>query len=650
LAKYPYKQIGVKFDRNFRNDLNANFTDIGTDTKSVQDQINQVVIDGDSSAEAAQARVDTDGVTHTTLKERLDNEHADHGTQLAQARVDADGFTHTTLQARLNDTDSQLAHIATNLINAIGDGISDDTAAFKSAIAESENKIIILGHGKTYKITDELILKKGTRILANGSKLNFHLSGNKRTLVMNDNTAFLDGEVNVIEVEAATGAGQYQCPILIGDYGVGTGYSNILIENVSISSQRSNANGIFITGDSHNVTINNLKVPSSATLGRPILIHWGGASNPTAGTFHPHNITISNVIMGKMTNTSIDGAAIFVSGAHNILVKNVEAEEVFRSLFTVFAGDYGYDYASTEVKALSLKNIRAENLASKLSRTYGVYVDSQSKLTTIKTIYQTNIVIDQLTSIGDRSSTVNSGIALGYCNGVEIRNSHIEGHVQGLGTAENVKNVKVISPTFIKNRKSGTYISNGTVAPENITIENPICHSNGEFGTGVDEQSGVYVGNGRNCKIIRGLFGIAEEMFQLAGVRLSGSSEVEINDCHVNAVKSGGMGYSLGSGGSYGVVKLFSGNTVGDGITLRTGLNIVPIQNRGILSGQGNGSRVFTGQSAPTSGTWVKGDYIINEMFSELGDIGSKYVLKGLLCVSATGSGTWVEERTLTGN
>jgi peptidoglycan/xylan/chitin deacetylase (PgdA/CDA1 family) len=44
-----------------------------TKADSVQTQFNQVVIDGDSSVEAAQARVDADGNAFTTLKDRLDN-------------------------------------------------------------------------------------------------------------------------------------------------------------------------------------------------------------------------------------------------------------------------------------------------------------------------------------------------------------------------------------------------------------------------------------------------------------------------------------------------------------------------------------------------------------------------------------------------
>ena len=43
------------------------------------------MIEGDSSVEAAQARVSADGTSYTTLKERLDSEHGQLSTQLAQS-------------------------------------------------------------------------------------------------------------------------------------------------------------------------------------------------------------------------------------------------------------------------------------------------------------------------------------------------------------------------------------------------------------------------------------------------------------------------------------------------------------------------------------------------------------------------------------
>ena len=52
--------------------------------ENIQQQVNQLVVEGDSSVEAAQARVDADGNTFTTLKERLDTKETQFASQLEQ--------------------------------------------------------------------------------------------------------------------------------------------------------------------------------------------------------------------------------------------------------------------------------------------------------------------------------------------------------------------------------------------------------------------------------------------------------------------------------------------------------------------------------------------------------------------------------------
>lgn len=59
-----------------------------TKAESVQAQFNQVVIEGDSSVEAAQARVDAKNVAQPTLKARLDNDYNEVTAQLAETTQD----------------------------------------------------------------------------------------------------------------------------------------------------------------------------------------------------------------------------------------------------------------------------------------------------------------------------------------------------------------------------------------------------------------------------------------------------------------------------------------------------------------------------------------------------------------------------------
>jgi len=54
--------------------------------------------------------------------------------------------------------------------------------------------------------------------------------------------------------------------------------------------------------------------------------------------------------------------------------------------------------------------------------------------------------------------------------------------------------------------------------------------------------------------------------------------------------------------------------------------------------------------AAPTTGTWAKGDKVRNSNPSELGTALSKYVIDSWICVTAGTPGTWLQQRTLTGN
>ena len=54
--------------------------------------------------------------------------------------------------------------------------------------------------------------------------------------------------------------------------------------------------------------------------------------------------------------------------------------------------------------------------------------------------------------------------------------------------------------------------------------------------------------------------------------------------------------------------------------------------------------------SAPTAGLWGLSDEVRNSNPQETGTAGSKYVLRGWICVAAGEPGTWKEQRIPTGN
>lgn len=68
------------------------------------------------------------------------------------------------------------------------------------------------------------------------------------------------------------------------------------------------------------------------------------------------------------------------------------------------------------------------------------------------------------------------------------------------------------------------------------------------------------------------------------------------------------------------------------------------------VSEEGISAFYRAGTAAPTAGSYSQGDYLRNSAPSELGSGGSKYVIKGWICVASGTPGTWKECRALTGN
>ena len=132
MPRFPYKQLGRDLDRDFRNNLNQNFKDIESDIKetksNLQTQLNQLVIEGDSSVEAAQARVDEQGNTFTTLKERLDTKEEQFTSLLAQKATKTDLETTNSNVNDLQTAKADKSYVDTQ-IQSVASGSPKDVFA-----------------------------------------------------------------------------------------------------------------------------------------------------------------------------------------------------------------------------------------------------------------------------------------------------------------------------------------------------------------------------------------------------------------------------------------------------------------------------------------------------------------------------------------
>lgn len=520
----------------------------------------------------------------------------------------------------------------------------DDTTSFINAFTDATNKLLLLEEGKTYNVSQSLTVPQGCRLEGNGSILNMTIATADYGLIVKDNATVNNLTVNVLVSTSATGSAQNQCPIIIGDYGSGVGCSNISLNNLTLSNQRQDGDGIIILGSSTNISITNITFPDSSVMAIPILIHWGGANNPSSGTTHPYGINIKNVKAGRMTGTSLAQAIVYISGAYDISVENVDVVETQRSVVSVFAGDYGFVYAPSNQQPLALQDIHVKNCNARLSHAFGFYVDGMANLATGTPTYDAPVVFENCTTVGDGASTVKEGFSFQNCKGPRVVNGSSQGHSNGLAIGQGVKGLNVFGGKYFNNRNGGAYLSNGTIAPQDITLRDAHFYLNGQD-TGVSGvyRAGVFTGNSSRTVIDNCRFGdLTSETSQLYGVRVDASSvDVEVLNSYCFGVASGGTAFSLANGGSYGTVKSFMNCNAASGVNLKGGVTPCPLYT--ISNSAGVLQRFMIGQNAPTAGTWNKGDVVVNEL-PGLGTV-DRWV-----CITSGTPGTWLPIQVGTAN
>jgi hypothetical protein len=135
------------------------------EVNNFQRQIDEIVVEGDSSVEAAQARISYTGKTYKTLKERLDKEHQEVTAQLAQieqAKIDQVLFDINTFSVKF--------YAQGNLITSVN--ISE--AGNAQAVQDYIDTLVANGQIKGVTLADESVT---------GHKLHPYISGfnNNRT-------------------------------------------------------------------------------------------------------------------------------------------------------------------------------------------------------------------------------------------------------------------------------------------------------------------------------------------------------------------------------------------------------------------------------------------------------------------------------------
>lgn len=282
---------------------------------------------------------------------------------------------------------------------AKGDGVINDTTAFARALnfASQNGVTLVLPNGKDYYNAQPVVLEN-IKIHSDGGKISYHgLAANAPAVDVRNNVT-ITGTLNVWAIDNSHSTGNHggRCGVGIGDYGTGAGYSNIHIEHLVVTGGIPGGNAVFVTGDSHDITIDRITVPSGTKYWRGFLAHWGNANDhwPEDGVYqhkenwkptkHPYDIHLGVVDCTDFRHVGSgadnDKGAVVISAGYDITVDEVKMENSAHTV-VIIVGDLMFEYADPAIKAHGMRNIKFGKITSTNSRNAAIFASGTTRYT-----------------------------------------------------------------------------------------------------------------------------------------------------------------------------------------------------------------------------------------------------------------------------
>lgn len=352
-----------------------------------------------------------------------------------------------------------------------GDSV-DCTTPFKAMLARiSEGWTVVLDSGKTYLLTDSVTIPSGVTVEFRGSYIYIEGGLTKPGMVLSDNVTLINPNIVYYSNAAAwsTEHGGLGTAITVGNYMSGTGAKNIRILGGSIKTMRKGGNSILITGQSYNITIDGTVFLKNDSANYDILLHWGGATTPASGTYHPHNILLQNLVIDSMRADS--GHAIGLRGVYGVAINNVES---YRSavFVSIGAGDYGFYYADANVYGDTFSGgpVMISNCISHKD-SIGVLINGATSSVPVE--YPVPTILDNVHTYGYFAG---AGSTKGFyiINDVEnvvLRGCKSQGYDYGVSFGARVRGVAMHDCLFRNNKQNGAVISYVTGPPTDIFFD-----------------------------------------------------------------------------------------------------------------------------------------------------------------------------------
>ena len=285
-----------------------------------------------------------------------------------------------------------VAGSAINVIDfgAVGDGVTDDTTAFKAALVyASANNLSFFTPNLSFVVSDTLTLPQGLFWQSDNSQILFVGSNTTDPCVyVTEDDVTISGLLRIDMSDVSGGVGT-RAPVVVGNiFTSASGPKNFTFDVLYFSGGHTNMNGLAIYGDANNVYGGKVACDDTSKIARIVLAHWGNFNQHflsggtyqhavgAAPTTHPHDVFIDEIVCGDMAVDTGDFAGVLViSAGYNFNIKNVRGNVLGAgsnptcSIVTLTAGDLGFAYAPADVLSHGMKNINIGSVSGKTGET-----------------------------------------------------------------------------------------------------------------------------------------------------------------------------------------------------------------------------------------------------------------------------------------
>ena len=465
------------------------------------------------------------------VQNQLDNIILESGTsdaEVVQSRTDSNGKTFPLLKDRLNNIDKSILSRGANVIDfgAVGDGVTDDTQAFKDALGSGYKTVY--APNKKFLITDTLRVEEDNMKLLFEGEILFG-TPNIATLIVNGDDCYVEVNIN----------GQNKSNLGIHSVGKNNLINSCKVTN--IYSDESFAYGINVNQNGR-TTVENCFIDNVVSVGDEIFGNENGASRGIRVNGLATNVGETKLLNNTITNIGgEEGDALhFIAPGKdrmNVLVSGNTIHTFTRRAAkmqcsgVVFEGNNIENYTNhssltrvIDVQSVDDTVIRYNDINVEFVPCFGL-VGTTSNIVGNTKIYGNNI-------------QMSSNLAVIYtdnASGVMFNDNTIVGGGTLVlnGTGDLVVDNNKIKDSLIT---TSEYLISNTRKPDNITISN-----NKVFNTFYHRPIRT---SATNVRIVGNLFPDG-----YGGIELTDGSGVVANNVlnAANAISTSEVGYTVGN-------------------------------------------------------------------------------------------------------